>query len=91
MPLFNSRTKSITFRLSVDEHEALRHYCITKKIRSISELARASILMEVHGDRLEKHLISGDLTSLGSALRDIDTELRSLSGRIAKILGPGPS
>jgi hypothetical protein len=88
MPLFTSRKKSVTFRLSAEEFEALRSYCITHKIRSISELARASILQHVYGDRARRNLVSKDLLSLGSALEDIDTAIRDLSTKIAKVLGP---
>lgn len=88
MPLFNSRKKSITFRLSAEEFEALRNYCIASKVRSVSELARESILLQVHGDRSQQNLISGDLTALGSALGEIDIALKNLSGKISKVLGP---
>jgi|HubBroStandDraft_6_1064221.scaffolds.fasta_scaffold615494_1 hypothetical protein len=88
MPLFTSRKKSVTFRLSSEEYEALRNYCIASKVRSVSELARESILMQVYGDRSQRSLISGDLVALGSALVDIDLALKNLSGRISRVLGP---
>jgi hypothetical protein len=88
MPLFTSRKKSVTFRLSAEEHEALRSYCIANKVRSISELARASILEHVYGDRSRRNVVSKDLISLGSALEDIDVAIKDLSVRIAKVLGP---
>jgi hypothetical protein len=88
MPLFNSRKKSVTFRLSTEEFEALRSYCIASKVRSVSELARESILVKVYGNRPHRDLISGDLMDLGSALVDIDVALKHLSGRISRVLGP---
>lgn len=88
MPLFTSRKKSVTFRLSAEEFEALTNYCIANKARSVSELARESILLRVNGDRSQRNLISGDLAALGSALVEIDVALKNLSGRISRVLGP---
>jgi hypothetical protein len=91
MAFFTSRTKSVTFRLSAEEYEALRTYCIASKVRSVSELARESILVKVHGNRPHRDLVSGDLVDLGSVLVDIDLELKHLSGRISRVLGPTQS
>lgn len=88
MPLFASRTKSVTFRLSAEEYAALRSYCIANKVRSVSELARQAILQQVEGNRSQRNLISGDLVALGSALVEIDGALKNLSGRISRVLGP---
>ncbi|HVZ18338.1 MAG TPA: hypothetical protein VG897_14555 [Terriglobales bacterium] len=88
MPLFSSRTKSVTFRLSAEELEALKNYCIAQRVRSVSELARESILFAVQSNRAEEPVIAGDLAALGSSLREIDIALNRLSGKISKILGP---
>ena len=90
MPLFNSRKKSVTFRLSAEEFEALRSYCIASKRRSVSEMARDSVLLQIYGHRSQRDLISGDLADLSSALVEIEGALQNLSGRISKILGPAP-
>lgn len=88
MPLFASRKKSVTFRLTTEEYTALRNYCIANNVRSVSELARQSILQQVNRNRAQRDLISGDLVALGSALVEIDGALKTLSGRISKVLGP---
>lgn len=88
MSLFPSRKKLVTFRLSTEEFEALTNYCIASKARSVSELARESILLRVYGDRSQRNLITGDLVTLGSALVEIDAALKNLSGRISRVLGP---
>lgn len=86
--MFNSRTKSVTFRLSAEEHEALKSYCLSQKVRSVSELARGSVLLAVQANRTQEHLITGDLATLGSSLREIHIALNKLSGKISRILGP---
>jgi hypothetical protein len=68
MPLFSSRTKSVTFRISAEEYEALRNCCIANKVRSIFELARESSLQQIYGDRSHRNLVSADLVALGSVL-----------------------
>lgn len=88
MPLFTSRTKSVTFRVTVEEFEALRSYCITSKVRSVSELARESVLLQVYGNRSHRNLLSGDLAELSSGLIEIEAALQNLSGRISRVLGP---
>jgi hypothetical protein len=88
MPLFTSRTKSVTFRLTAEEFEALRSYCITSKVRSVSELARESVLLQVYGNRSQQNLLSGDLAALSSGLIEIEAALQNLSGRISRVLGP---
>jgi hypothetical protein len=88
MPLFNSKKKSVTFRLSAEEYEALRRYCIARKVRSVSELARESILPQVFEDRSQRTLVSGDPVALGSALEEIDAALKNLRGRVSRLLCP---
>ena len=88
MPLLTSRTKLVSFRLSTEEYEALRNYCIARKVRSVSELTRESILLQVYGDRSQRNGITGDIVALGSALEEIDVALKNLSGRISRVLGP---
>jgi hypothetical protein len=91
MPLLNCKKKSVTFRLSAEEYEALRNYCIARKVRSVSELARESILPRVFEDLSQRSVISGDAVALGSALEEIDTALKHLSGRISRLLFPSPN
>jgi len=88
MPLFTSRTKSVTFRVTAEEFEALRNHCITSKVRSVSELARESVLLQVYGNRSQRDLISEDLAALSSGLIEIEAALQNLSGRISRVLGP---
>ena len=88
MALFTSRKKSVTFRLSPEEFEALRNYCLGRNVRSISELARKSILQHVHADDSKRDLVLMDLVTLGSSLEEIDVALQALSGRISTVLGP---
>jgi hypothetical protein len=87
MPLFSgSRKKSVTFRLSSEEFDALRSYCIDRKIRSISEFARESILQHVQLGHPTRPLASGDLVALGSALEETVTALKNLHGKISTAL-----
>lgn len=85
MPLF---AKSITFRLSQEEYAELATCCKANKVRSVSDFVRSATLREVRRGRSERDLILEDLLTLGSALSDIDSALKGLSGKISKVLGP---
>lgn len=88
MTLFTSRKKLVTYRLTVEEYQALKSLCITKGVRSISELTRDAVLQQLTAGRPSRNLVSGDLASLTSALEHIDDALLDLSGRISNVLGP---
>jgi hypothetical protein len=85
--LFSTRNKSITFRLSLEEYEALRSYSIDKRVR-ISELAREALMQQISSEPSQRSFVSGDLTSLSSGLEEIDGALKQLSEKISKVLGP---
>jgi hypothetical protein len=88
MTLFASRKRLVTFRLTLEEYEALKSLCISKGVRSISELTREAVLQQLSADRQSRTLVSGDLVTLISALEHIDDALKDLSGRILSVLGP---
>jgi hypothetical protein len=79
MPLLTSRNKLVNFRLSEEEYEALKNYCVARKVRSISELARESILQQVYADDSKRNLVSTGLVTLASSFEEIDVALKALS------------
>lgn len=87
MTLLACRKKLITFRVTVEEYEALREICILKGVRSLSELTRGTVLQQLSADSPSRSLLFGDLVTLVSALEQIDDALKELSGRISKVLG----
>lgn len=87
MSPFNTRDKSITFRLSLEEYEAVRSYCMLKRLR-ISELAREATLERIASEASSRTFVSGDLTALSCGLEEIDSALKHLSDKISKVLGP---
>lgn len=78
----------MTFRLSADEYDLLKHVCMKSVSRSISDFARAAVLerMKVHGS--SAMLIGDDLASISSRLLELDGALIDLSKKIGKMLGP---
>jgi hypothetical protein len=85
--LYNPRTKSITFRISPDEYEAVKGYCLDKRMR-VSELAREATLQQVVSTPSQRTFVSADLMALSSGLDEIDGALKQLSDKISKVLGP---
>ena len=88
MAVLTSRSRLVTFRLSADEYKELQNVCIAEGARSISDFARSAVLrrMVQAGKRVA---LSEDLATLGAVLEELDTSLRDLRGRIARILGTG--
>lgn len=88
MTLLATRKRLVTFRLTDDEYEALKQLCISKGIRSISELTRDAVLQQLSAGRHSRTFVSEDLMTLMTALEDIDDALKDLSRRISNVLGP---
>ena len=86
--MFSSKKKLVTFRLAVEEYEAMKTLCESRGIRSVSELTREAVLQQIVADRQSRTMKAGDLITLISDLEQIDNALRELSGRISTILGP---
>lgn len=78
-----TRKKSITFRLLTEEYNAVKDYCAAKNFRSVSELARESILERIYGPRM-----SSDLAVIASAVDDTVQALKNLSGKLAEVCNP---
>jgi hypothetical protein len=88
MAFISSRKKLVTFRLSSEEYEALKKYCISSGARSVSDFARETILERISQTKTPRSILSSDLMMLSSSLEEIDAALKDLSGRISKVLGP---
>jgi hypothetical protein len=88
MTLVASRKKLVTFRVTMEEYEALRGLCISRRARSISELTRGAVLQQLSTDALPRNAEPDDLVTLISVLEQIDDELRHIRGRISRIVGP---
>jgi hypothetical protein len=91
MTLLASRKKLVTFRVTMEEYEALRGLCISRRARSISELTRGAVLQQLSMDALSRSAAPEDLVTLISVLEQIDDELRHIRGRISRIVGPAAS
>ena len=87
MAVLTARRRLVTFRLTNDEFEALRHTCEVEGWRSISDFAREAVMQRVESHRSVKVLLTEDLKTLGTRLEDLDNGLMDLRSRIAKVLG----
>jgi hypothetical protein len=82
-----SRKKLVTFRVTMEEYEALRCLCVSRRARSISELTRGAVLQQLSEDLVSRSCDRGDLFTLISTLEHIDDQLRNIRGRISRIAG----
>ena len=87
MAIGKRKSKIVTFRLSTGEYEALSESCVSAGASSISEFARLAVLERSRMVRGPRITITGDLTTLGKELSDLDTVLNDASTRIRKVLG----
>jgi hypothetical protein len=87
MAIGKRKSKIVTFRLSAAEYEALSESCVSAGASSISEFARLAVLDRSRMVSSPRITITGDLTSLGNALSDLDSVLNDASTKIRKVLG----
>jgi len=87
VPILINRNHLVTFRLSADEYEALKHTCVNGGARSISEYARSAVLYQLKAQNLQKVTLVDDLTTLGVHLGELDGALRELSRKIGRVIG----
>jgi len=87
MSVLKRKSKVVTFRASPEEYDALAKSCLESGARSISAFAHAAVIERVQLTGGRPVSISGDLTSLGKALSELDAELREASNRIRRLLG----
>lgn len=87
MSVIKAKSRIVTFRASPEEYDALAKACLASGARSISAFSRGAVLerVEIAGGRPIS--ISGDLTSLAKALRELDNALREASTKIRRLLG----
>jgi hypothetical protein len=74
--------------VTMEEYEALRGLCVSRRARSISELTRGAVLQQLSTDALARSAAPEELVTLISVLEQIDDELRHIRGRISRIVGP---
>ena len=87
MSVLKSRTRLLSFRLSLEEYEKLRRVCINENARSISEFARNAVLERVALSGGESTSLPTDLRTLNGRLQALNSVLKETQGQIAKILG----
>jgi hypothetical protein len=91
MAMLRRRSRLVTFRVSPEEYEALMKSCMDCGDRSIADFARAAALQRVRTLDAPPFNLSGDLMTLTKGLRDLDSALAEIRGRIRGVLGPGSS
>ena len=88
MAILRRKARIVTFRLSIEEYDALTKMCLTLRARSISDFARVAVLDRLQTVSAPRINISGHLTTLGKLLGELDAPLRDASARIRHLLGP---
>ena len=87
MPLQRNRTHLITCRLSTEEYEALKDYCASERVRSVSDFVRHTIIEKIMSLKGPGRAIHEDLYTLTVKLQQLDTALYDTRHLITGILG----
>ncbi|MBV9269279.1 MAG: ribbon-helix-helix protein, CopG family [Acidobacteriaceae bacterium] len=74
-----SRSKTISFRLSVEEYERFRNLCFVHGTRSVSEMARAAINLLLQEPNCAPQM------ALSSRVAELEARLQLLSSEIKRI------
>ena len=82
MPVLKRRNRMVNFRLSEDEYESLKTFCVAEGVRSISDFARATLWQAINANSKSRdpsldtwvHHIDGKVEDLDRAVRTL-TEL----------------
>jgi hypothetical protein len=82
-------SRTVTFRLSGIEFDAVERAVRSSGARSLSAFARAAVLEQVRALQAPAVTLSGDLTTLSRALTEVDNALQDASKRIRRVLGSG--
>jgi hypothetical protein len=87
MSVFEQRSRIITLRVSPNEYAAIEEACGRGQARSVAEFARSAILQKVSSVAPGPGLLTNDLTSLSSRLRELDSALDDMRKQVVKVLG----
>jgi|SRR5579864_7255695 hypothetical protein len=82
MTVLKRRSRMVSFRLSEEEYEGLRHICMTVGARSLSDIARDAV-HRLLGDGTEpKKDVEAELRMLSDKMEALDQEVRRLAGLV---------
>lgn len=87
MPLQRNRTHLITCRLSTEDYEALKDYCVSERVRSLSDFVRHTIIEKITSVKSPGRAIHEDLYTLTVKLQQLNTALYDTRHLISGILG----
>jgi hypothetical protein len=87
MPHLVNRTRLVTCRLSVEDHQALSECCATARVRSVSEFIRQTVLEKIELLKLPGRSIHTDLSRLTVRLQQLEHLLGDVNHLISMILG----
>ena len=82
MNVLKRRTRMISFRLSEEEYEGLKHICIRIGARSLSDVARDAVQRLLGNDAELKSGGNAQLRVLYERIEALDQEVKRLAGLV---------
>ena len=78
--VLHRKSKMVSFRVSIEDYERLRIYCISKGQRSVSDLARLAV-----GTVVE----NGESPSLETRIAEMEGRVHLLTNEVLRVAGVG--
>ncbi len=80
MDVMNRRSRVVWFRLTPEEYEAARAFCIASGMRSISDLSRSAVTHFIAADAARKQEpLSGEMQRLRAKIQQLTKRMEELS------------
>jgi hypothetical protein len=80
MPVLKRRNRMVNFRLSEDEYESLKNFCVAEGARSISDFARATLCQAMnHNAKSGDPSLDTWVHRIDGKVDDLDRAVRSLT------------
>ena len=80
MTVLKRRSRMVSFRLSDEEYEGLKHICITVGARSLSDVARDAVHQLLGNTAEPKTKWESQLAALSGRMDALDREVKRLIG-----------
>ena len=79
MTVLKRRSRMVSFRLSEEEYEGLKHICIAVGARSLSDVARDAVKQMIENGSSPRRDLSAELELLTQRMEALDHEVKRLA------------
>ena len=85
MTVLKRRSRMVSFRLSEEEYEGLKHICIAVGARSLSDVARDAVQQMIENGSSPRRDLSAEVELLTQRMEALDHEVKRLAHLLDQI------